>query len=153
MDLEDVPSGCCLSPTVPDLCCFARMPWHLPDTIVSSCLERCQQCGMIWKEFGAWKCARRECSFQQLDGTPLGHIDSGVRQENTHATFILHSHKWLNYDRTEYCITYDVSLLVFYPATTSKVAQLLSNLIHSFESNLSAKSDKQFQSSQNTMFS
>lgn len=33
-----------------------------------------------------WSCASRKFSFQQLGGTPLGHIYPYVRQENEHAT-------------------------------------------------------------------
>lgn len=78
MDLDDAPSVCCLSPTVPDFSCSTRMPWHLPDTIVPSCLEGWRQCGMIWKEFGCWRCTRRK---MQWAGTQLFHIYSGVCQK------------------------------------------------------------------------
>lgn len=72
---------CPVCPTVPDLCCFARIPWHLPDTIMPSSLEWFHQCGMIWTEFVGWSCARRKCSFQQMTAASLGHIYSYVCQD------------------------------------------------------------------------
>lgn len=77
-DLDDTPSVCCPSPTVPDFSCSARMPWHLPDTIVPSCLEGWRQCGMIWKEFWCGRCTGRK---MQWAGTQLFHIYSSVCQE------------------------------------------------------------------------
>lgn len=103
IDLEDALSPCCLSPTVPDLCCLARMPWHLPNTIAPSCLERWQQCGTICKEFWFWRSARRKFGFQQLDGTSLGHIYSCVRQENKPATFALHNLYKVTHRRIKCC--------------------------------------------------
>lgn len=66
---------------------------------------------MICKEFGGWRCARRKFSFQQLDGTLLGHIYSYVCQENKSATFTLQSLYQLDYRKIKYCFTHYVSSL------------------------------------------
>lgn len=77
---------CCLSPTVPDLCCSARMPWHLPDTIVPSCLERWRQCGMILKGIWVLEMHRKENVVSNMwTGTQLFHIYSCVCQGNERA--------------------------------------------------------------------
>lgn len=70
------------------LATFARMPWHLPDAIVSSCPERWQHCGRIGKEFASWKRARGNYRFQQSTGTSLTGIYSLVCQGRECAALI-----------------------------------------------------------------
>lgn len=136
---------CLSTPTVPDLCCFARMPWHLPETIAPSCLKRWQQCGMIYKECWGWSCSGGgNWGFQQLDSTPLDHINSYVYQENKHATIIF---------------AQPVPVLLWSTAflrrcfVFSPLASNLSNRACAFSSHILFCSDSQFLSSQIIMFS
>lgn len=67
---------------VPELCCPARMPWHLPDTIVSGYFKKWQQWEPDWHGMWEWWCGRRKYGLQQLNSALLGHIFSSVSQEN-----------------------------------------------------------------------
>lgn len=122
MDLDDAPSVCCLSPTVPDFSCSARMPWHLPDTIVPSCLEGWRQCGMIWKEFGCWRYTRRK---MQWAGTQLFHIYSGVcqkkKKKNRFPTLFCANFGSRLTKRMEYCVTSRVCFSQFMLGNNRKV--------------------------------
>lgn len=144
MDLEDGPSACWLSPTVPDLCCFARMPWHLPDTIVPSCLKRWKQCGRICKEVWDWDVCKMEIQSPTIGlytiRSYLFLYPSRKRACQPYFAQLLYQ---LNYIRNKYCVPNCVSFLQYVPIhqLTTTSTQLLSNLIHALESDHSFKRD------------
>lgn len=122
MHSEEALSVCCLSPTVPDLCCSARMPWHLPDTIVPSCLERWRQCGMILKGIWVLEMHRKKMQFPARELVHNYSIFILVSVKETSVpNLVLCKPSQLNYKRTECRISHCVFFFHFMLGNSQKV--------------------------------
>lgn len=64
-----------------------------------NCVQLSRKVAAMWHDLQGilgWGCTGRKSVFQQLDGTPLGHIYSYVHQGNKHASSVLHNLYQLN---------------------------------------------------------